>query len=109
VSGKRRVPLASTLSCGFHEYVNVADTPHGTVGPLHHRATRRVTSGCNAKRVRKINTHKMIASLIGGAATLAAVVGMTAGLAPASAAPSQSPGATLTVVDQNTTGPGTTE
>jgi hypothetical protein len=51
----------------------------------------------------------MIASLIGGAATLAAVVGMTAGLAPASAAPSQSPGATLTVVDQNITGPGKTE
>ena len=53
-----------------------------------------------------MNTHKSIASLMGGAAMVATVAGMTAGLAPASAAPSQSPGSQLTIVDQNITGPG---
>jgi hypothetical protein len=50
-------------------------------------------------------THKKIATLIGGAATLAAVVGMTAGLTAATAAPSQTPGATLSVVPQDIAGP----
>ncbi len=53
-----------------------------------------------------MNTRKKITTLMGGAAMIATVVGMTAGLAPASAAPSQSPGSTLTIVDQNFTGPG---
>ena len=53
-----------------------------------------------------MNARKKITSLLGGAATIAAVVGMTAGLTPASAAPSQSPGSNLTVVDQNITGAG---
>ena len=53
-----------------------------------------------------MNTHKLIASLMAGAAMVATVAGMTAGLAPASAAPSQSPGSQLTIVDQNITGPG---
>ena len=53
-----------------------------------------------------MNTRKNIARLMGGAAMVATVVGMTAGLAPASAAPSQSPGSQLTIVDQNITGPG---
>lgn len=45
-----------------------------------------------------MNTLKNIGSLIGGAAVVAATVGLTAGLAPASAAPQQSPGVTLSVV-----------
>jgi hypothetical protein len=53
-----------------------------------------------------MNARKKIASLMGGAAVIAGVVGMTAGLAPAAAAPSQTPGATLSIVDQNITGPG---
>lgn len=53
-----------------------------------------------------MNARKKITSLLGGAAVAAATLGMTAGLAPASAAPSQSPGSTLTIVDQNITGPG---
>ncbi len=53
-----------------------------------------------------MNARKKITSLMGGAAMIATVVGTTAGIAPASAAPSQSPGATLTIVDQNITGPG---
>jgi hypothetical protein len=53
-----------------------------------------------------MNRRKKIATLIGGAATVAAVVGMTAGLTPATAAPSQSPGSMLTIVDQNITGAG---
>jgi hypothetical protein len=36
-----------------------------------------------------------VASLIGGASVLAAAVGLTAGLAPATAAPTQTPGANL--------------
>jgi len=43
-----------------------------------------------------MNTRKKIGSLMGGVATIAAVVGLTAGLAPAAAAPAQS-GATLYV------------
>lgn len=39
-----------------------------------------------------MNARKKITSLMGGAAMVATVAGMTAGLAPASAAPSQSPG-----------------
>jgi len=53
-----------------------------------------------------MNAHKKIGSFLGGAAMIAAVMGMTAGLAPASAAPSQSPGSQLTIVDQNITGAG---
>ena len=53
-----------------------------------------------------MNTRKKITTLMGGAAMIATVFGMTAGLSPASAAPSQSPGSTLTIVDQNITGPG---
>src|SRR5258705_12299735 len=53
-----------------------------------------------------MNARRKITSLLGGAATIAAVVGMTAGLTPASAAPSQSPGSNLTIVDQNITGAG---
>jgi len=45
-----------------------------------------------------MRTPKTIAALMGGAATIAAVVGMTAGLAPAAAAPAQS-GATLYVYE----------
>jgi hypothetical protein len=45
-----------------------------------------------------MNTRKTIAALMGGAATLAAVVGLTAGAAPASAAPAQS-GATMYVYE----------
>jgi hypothetical protein len=52
-----------------------------------------------------MNTRKTIASLMGGAAMVAAVVGMTAGLAPASAAPSPTPGATLSVTPQDIVGP----
>ncbi|BBY79093.1 hypothetical protein H7I53_16965 [Mycolicibacterium pulveris] len=40
---------------------------------------------------------KDIGSVLGGAAVIAATVGLTAGLAPASAAPQQSPGVTLTL------------
>jgi hypothetical protein len=46
-----------------------------------------------------MNSFKNIGSLIGSAAMLAAAVGLTAGLAPASAAPQQSPGVTLTIKD----------
>jgi hypothetical protein len=53
-----------------------------------------------------MNARKKIASLMGGAAVIAGVVGMTAGLTPAAAVPSQTPGATLSIVDQNITGPG---
>jgi len=53
-----------------------------------------------------MNARKKIGSVMGGAAMIAAAVGMTAGLAPASAAPSQSPGSMLTIVDQNITGAG---
>ena len=53
-----------------------------------------------------MNARKKIASVMGGAAVIAGVVGMTSGLAPAAAAPSQTPGATLSIVDQNITGPG---
>jgi hypothetical protein len=44
-----------------------------------------------------MNTRNKIASLVGGAAMIATIVGMTAGLAPASAAPRQE-GATMTLV-----------
>ena len=54
-----------------------------------------------------MNTRKKVTSLMGGAPMVTTVFGMTAGLAPTSAAPSQSPGANLTIVDQNITGPGT--
>ncbi len=53
-----------------------------------------------------MDARKKITSLMGGAGVAAATLAMTAGLAPASAAPSQSPGSTLTIVDQNITGPG---
>jgi hypothetical protein len=53
-----------------------------------------------------MNARKKIPSVLGGAATLAAVVGRTAGRTPASAAPSPSPGSNLTIVDQNITGAG---
>ena len=53
-----------------------------------------------------MNARKKIASLMGGAAVIAGVVGMMAGLTPAAAVPSQTPGATLSIVDQNITGPG---
>jgi hypothetical protein len=56
-----------------------------------------------------MNARKKIASLMGGAAVIAGVVGMTAGLTPAAAVPSQTPGATLSIVDQNITGPEKTE
>jgi hypothetical protein len=45
-----------------------------------------------------MNTRKTIAAVMGGAAALAAVVGLTAGAAPASAAPAQS-GATMYVYE----------
>jgi hypothetical protein len=45
-----------------------------------------------------MKTRKTITALMGGAATIAAVVGMTAGLAPAAAAPAQS-GATVYVYE----------
>jgi hypothetical protein len=48
-----------------------------------------------------MNTRRMIGSVMSGAAMIAGIVGLTAGLAPASAAPSQSPGATLSVVPQD--------
>jgi hypothetical protein len=41
------------------------------------------------------DTSKNVGSLIGGAAVVAAAIGLTAGLAPASAAPQQSPGSVL--------------
>ena len=53
-----------------------------------------------------MNTRKRTTTLLGGAATIAAVVGMSAGLTTASAAPAQSPNSRLTVVDQNFTGAG---
>ncbi|HKH53657.1 MAG TPA: hypothetical protein VKA77_18085, partial [Mycobacterium sp.] len=53
-----------------------------------------------------MNMHNKIGSLVGGAAMIAAAVWMTAGLTTASAAPSQSPGSQLTIVDQNITGAG---
>jgi hypothetical protein len=53
-----------------------------------------------------MNARKKITSLLGGAATVAAVVGITTGLTPASAAPSPSPGSNLNIVDQNVTGAG---
>ena len=53
-----------------------------------------------------MNTRTKITSMMGGAAMVATVAGMTAGLAPASAAPSQSPESHLTIVDQNVTGAG---
>jgi len=53
-----------------------------------------------------MSTRKTITTLVGGVAMVATVFGMTTGLAPASAAPSQSPGSTLNIVDQNFTGPG---
>ena len=53
-----------------------------------------------------MNTYSKRASLICGAATVAAVIGMTGGPAVAAAAPSQSPGTMLTIVDQNITGAG---
>jgi hypothetical protein len=45
-----------------------------------------------------MNTGKKFGSLIGGAATIAAVIGLTAGIAPAAASPAQS-GATLYVYE----------
>lgn len=53
-----------------------------------------------------MNTRKKVGSVLGGAAMVATVVGLTVGLTPASAAPSQTPGATLSIVDQNITGAG---
>ena len=53
-----------------------------------------------------MNTRKRISSLFGGAAITAGAAAMTAGPMPASAAPSQSPGSTLSIVDQNITGAG---
>ncbi|WNG94818.1 hypothetical protein [Mycobacterium sp. ITM-2016-00318] len=47
-----------------------------------------------------------ITTLMGGAAMVATVAGMTPGLAPASAAPAQSPESHLTIVDQDFTGAG---
>jgi len=51
-------------------------------------------------------TYSKRASLFGAAAAAAAVIGMTGGLGTAAAAPSQSPGTVLTIVDQNVTGAG---
>lgn len=45
-----------------------------------------------------MNSSTNIRALVGGAAVITAVVGLTAGLAPASAAPQQSPGVSLTKV-----------
>lgn len=53
-----------------------------------------------------MNARKKIGSIMSGAAMIATVVGLTAGLAPASAAPSPSPNSGLTIVDQNITGAG---
>ena len=53
-----------------------------------------------------MNTRKKIRTVLGGAAMDATIAGLTAGVAPASAAPSQSPGSTLSIVDQNITGAG---
>lgn len=53
-----------------------------------------------------MNARKKFAGLMGGAAMIVAAFGMTAGLTPAAAAPSQSPGSQLTIVDQNITGAG---
>lgn len=53
-----------------------------------------------------MSKHKTITTLMGGAALVATVAGITAGMAPASAAPSQSPNSRLTIVDQNVTGAG---
>jgi hypothetical protein len=47
----------------------------------------------------EVNTFKDVGSLIGGAAIVAASMGLTVGLAPASAAPQSSPGTTLSIVD----------
>jgi hypothetical protein len=49
---------------------------------------------------------KRIAALMGGAVVTAGIVGMATGSAPASAAPSQSAGSLLTIVDQDITGTG---
>lgn len=46
-----------------------------------------------------MNARKRIGSVLGGAAMIATAAALTAGLAPASAAPSQSPGATLSIVN----------
>ena len=53
-----------------------------------------------------MTARKKIGSFMGGAAMIAGALGMTAGLAPPSAAPSQSPGSMPTIVDQNITGAG---
>lgn len=45
-----------------------------------------------------MNTRNKIGSALAGAAMMTTVVGLTAGTAPASAAPKQTPGATLSVV-----------
>jgi len=75
------------VNCGFHECGTVAEAQPGTVAFM--------------------NTRNKIASAVSGATLIAAAIGMTAGVVPASAAPSQSPGSTLTIVDQNITGAGT--
>jgi hypothetical protein len=49
-----------------------------------------------------MNTLQNIGSLIGGAAMVATAIGLTAGLAPASAAPQSSPGVSLTIADDPT-------
>jgi hypothetical protein len=67
--------------------------------------TRSPTSTTKTQE-KQMNTRTKIGSLMGGAVITAATIGMSAGLAPATAAPSQSPGSTLTIVDQNITGPG---
>jgi hypothetical protein len=48
---------------------------------------------------KEMNARKNIASLIGSAAVMAAAVGLTAGLTPASAAPAPSPGVNLWVFE----------
>lgn len=53
-----------------------------------------------------MNARNMIGSVLAGAAMITAVVGLTAAMAPASAAPSPSPGSRLTIVDQAFTAPG---
>lgn len=53
-----------------------------------------------------MTVRRKITSTIGAATMTVAALGMTAGLAPASAAPAQTAGATLTIVDQNITGAG---
>jgi hypothetical protein len=52
-----------------------------------------------------MNARKKVTSVMGAAAVITGIAGLTAGLAPASAAPSQTPGAVLSIVRQDIVNP----